>query len=149
TLSLQAHLHHHDLHSFPTRRSSDLKNVNIEHYEKLSEHVSQMERKAIEAERASVKYKQAEYLENQIGEKFKGIISGVTEWGMYVELEENKCEGMVRLRDITDDFYSLDEKNYLIIGQRKKKKYQLGDEVSILVKKVDLNKRQIDFKLLS
>lgn len=146
----------------PIRRYSDMmvhrllshylkggKNVNIEHYEKLSEHVSQMERKAIEAERASVKYKQAEYLENQIGEKFKGIISGVTEWGMYVELEENKCEGMVRLRDITDDFYSLDEKNYLIIGQRKKKKYQLGDEVSILVKKVDLNKRQIDFKLLS
>src|SRR5699024_12483653 len=91
TLSLQAHLHHHDLHSFPTRRSSDLKNVNIEHYEKLSEHVSQMERKAIEAERASVKYKQAEYLENQIGEKFKGIISGVTEWGMY-RSEEHTSE---------------------------------------------------------
>lgn len=146
----------------PIRRYSDMmvhrllahylnggKNVNTSHYEKMSEHVSQMERKAIEAERASIKYKQAEYLEDQIGGEFKGIISGVTEWGMYVELEENKCEGMVRLRDITDDFYSLDEKNYLIIGQRKKKKYQLGDEVKVRVKKVDLDKRQIDFKLLS
>jgi len=123
--------------------------VNAEHYEKMSEHSSQMEKKAAEAERASIKYKQAEFLEDQIGIEFKGIVSGVTEWGMYVEIEENKCEGMVRLRDITDDFYTLDEKNYTIIGQRKKKKYQLGDEVRIEVKKVDLEKRQIDFTLVS
>lgn len=125
------------------------KNINADEYEKLCVHASQMEKRAADAERASVKYKQAEYLENQIGEIFKGIVSGVTEWGMYVEIEENKCEGMVRLRDITDDFYALDEKNYMIIGQRKKKKYQLGDEVKIKVKKVDLTKRQIDFTLLS
>ncbi|MGV6945840.1 ribonuclease R [Sphingobacterium kyonggiense] len=125
------------------------KKVNSEHYEKMSEHSSQMEKKAAEAERASVKYKQAEYLQNQIGTEYIGIISGVTEWGMYVEIEENKCEGMVRLRDITDDFYTLDEKNYAIIGQRKKKVYQLGDEVQIKVKKVDLDKRQIDFTLIS
>ncbi len=125
------------------------KKVNTEHYEKMSEHSSQMEKKAAEAERASVKYKQAEYLQNQIGTEYTGIISGVTEWGMYVEIEENKCEGMVRLRDITDDFYTLDEKNYAIIGQRKKKVYQLGDEVQIKVKKVDLDKRQIDFTLIS
>ncbi len=125
------------------------KKVNTEHYEKMSEHSSQMEKKAAEAERASVKYKQAEYLQNQIGTEYIGIISGVTEWGMYVEIEENKCEGMVRLRDITDDFYTLDEKNYAIIGQRKKKVYQLGDEVQIKVKKVDLDKRQIDFTLIS
>ncbi|MGX1752976.1 ribonuclease R [Sphingobacterium sp. NPDC055346] len=125
------------------------KNVNAEHYEKMSEHSSQMEKKAAEAERASIKYKQAEFLQDQIGIEYTGIVSGVTEWGMYVEIEENKCEGMVRLRDITDDFYTLDEKNFAIIGQRKKKVYQLGDEVQIKVKKVDLEKRQIDFTLLS
>ena len=124
------------------------KSVNEEEYEKMSVHSSQMEKKAADAERASVKYKQAEYLENNIGEEFKGIISGLTEWGMYVEIIENKCEGMVRLRDLNDDFYVLDEKNYCIIGQRKKKKFQLGDEVTIKVKKVDLGKRQIDFLLI-
>lgn len=123
--------------------------VNEEAYEKLCLHASQMEKKAAEAERTSIKYKQAEYLQNQLGNSFSGIISGVTEWGMYVEIQENKCEGMVRLRDITDDFYSLDEKNYAIIGQRKKKKYQLGDEVEIKVKNVNLAKRQIDFTLIN
>ena len=123
--------------------------VNAEHYEKMAEHSSQMEKKAADAERASVKYKQAEYLQDQIGIEFTGIISGVTEWGIYVEIEENKCEGMVRLRDMSDDFYELDEKNYTIIGQTKKKTYQLGDEVQIKVKKVDLEKRQIDFTLIS
>ncbi len=124
------------------------KSVNEEEFEKMSLHSSQMEKKAADAERASVKYKQAEYLEDNIGEEFKGIISGLTEWGMYVEIIENKCEGMVRLRDLTDDFYVLDEKNYCIIGQRRKKKFQLGDEVTIRVKKVDLGKRQIDFSLV-
>jgi len=124
-------------------------NINTEHYEKMAEHSSQMEKKAAEAERASIKYKQAEFLLEQIGVEYTGIVSGVTEWGMYVEIESNKCEGMVRLRDITDDFYTLDEKNYAIIGQRKKKVYQLGDEVQIKVKKVDLEKRQIDFTLIS
>ena len=124
------------------------KSVNEEEYEKMSLHSSQMEKKAADAERASVKYKQAEYLEGNIGEEYKGIISGLTEWGMYVEIIENKCEGMVRLRDLTDDFYVLDEKNYCIIGQRKKKKFQLGDDVTIMVKKVDLGKRQIDFSLV-
>jgi ribonuclease R len=123
-------------------------NVSAEHYEKMCQHSSQMEKKAADAERASIKYKQAEYLEDNIGQMYKGIISGVTEWGMYVEIEENKCEGMIRLRDISDDFYTLDEKNYCIIGQKKKKKYQLGDEVKIKVKRVDLAKRQIDFSLV-
>src|ERR1700743_1051709 len=122
--------------------------VNADHYEKLCEHSSQMEKRAADAERASIKYKQAEYLTNQIGQIFSGVISGVTEWGMYVEIIENKCEGMIRLRDISDDFYTLDEKNYAIIGQRKKKVYQLGDEVQIRVKNVDLTKKQIDFSLV-
>jgi ribonuclease R len=124
------------------------KSVSEEEYEIASSHSSAMEKRAADAERASIKYKQAEYLEENIGNIYTGIISGVTEWGMYVELIENKCEGMIRLRDITDDFYVLDEKNYCIVGQRKNKKYQLGDEVQVKVKKVDLSKRQIDFSLL-
>jgi ribonuclease R len=124
------------------------KSANEEEFEIASSHSSAMEKRAADAERASIKFKQAEYLTENIGEIFTGIISGVTEWGMYVEIIENKCEGMVRLRDITDDFYVLDEKNYCIIGQRKKKKYQLGDEVRVKVKKVDLSKRQIDFTLI-
>lgn len=124
------------------------KSANEEEYEVASSHSSAMEKRAADAERASIKYKQAEYLEENVGNIFAGIISGVTEWGMYVELIENKCEGMIRLRDITDDFYVLDEKNYCIVGQRKQKKYQLGDEVMVKVKKVDLSKRQIDFSLI-
>jgi len=124
------------------------KSADAEFYEVACVHSSAMEKRAADAERASIKYKQAEYLEDNIGTEYKGIISGVTEWGMYVEIEENKCEGMIRLRDISDDFYVLDEKNYCIVGQRKKKKYQLGDEVMIRVKKVDLAKRQIDFTLI-
>ncbi|WP_345951878.1 ribonuclease R [Mucilaginibacter sp. PAMB04274] len=122
--------------------------VNAEHYEALSKHSSEMEKKAADAERSSVKYKQAEYLQDNIGSEYTGVISGVTEWGMYVQITENNCEGMVRLRDISDDFYTLDEKNYAIIGQRKKKVYQLGDEVRIKVKNVDLTKKQIDFSLV-
>ncbi len=124
------------------------KSVSEDEYEKFSMHSSQMEKKAADAERASVKYKQAEFLQNNVGMEYIGIISGLTEWGMYVEIIENKCEGMIRLRDLNDDFYVLDEKNYCIIGQRRKKKYQLGDEVKIIVKKVDLAKRQIDFSLV-
>lgn len=124
-------------------------NANQDHYEKLCEHSSQMEKKAADAERASVKYKQAEFLQDQIGTLYKGVITGVTEWGIYVEIQENKCEGMVRLRDLTDDFYALDEKNYAVRGQRKKKVYQLGDEVEIKIKKVDLSRRQIDFTMIS
>ncbi len=124
------------------------KSANEEEYEIAASHSSAMEKRAADAERASIKYKQAEYLEENVGNTFAGIISGVTEWGMYVELTENKCEGMIRLRDITDDFYVLDEKNYCIVGQRKQKKYQLGDEVMVKVKKVDLSKRQIDFALI-
>ena len=124
------------------------KSANEEEYETAASHSSAMEKRAADAERASIKYKQVEYLEENVGKLYMGIISGVTEWGMYVELLENKCEGMIRLKDIADDFYVLDEKNYCIVGQRKKKKYQLGDEVKVKVKKVDLSKRQIDFSLI-
>jgi ribonuclease R len=125
------------------------KSVDQEAYEKMCLHASQMEKRAADAERMFIKYKQAEYLQDNVGQEFTGIISGVTEWGIYVEIIENKCEGMVRLRDIDDDFYVLDPVNYCIIGQRKKRKYQLGDEVKIRVRKVDLSKKQIDFQLIT
>lgn len=116
--------------------------------EELCKHSSEMERLAAEAERASVKYKQVQYLQKEVGKIFEGIISGVTEWGIYVELVESKCEGLVRLRDMTDDFYVYDEDNYRIIGKRFKKIYQLGDTVWIKVKKADLLKKQLDFLLI-
>lgn len=122
--------------------------VNEDEYEELCAHSSDMEKRAAEAERASVKYKQVQYMMDKQGMKFDGIISGVTEWGLYVELEENKCEGMVRLRDIDDDFYVFDEDNFCIIGQMSDVKYQLGDKVRVKVKKVDLDRKQIDFLMV-
>ncbi len=119
-----------------------------EEYEEYCKHSSDMERKAMEAERASVKYKQAEYLMDRIGEEFDGLISGVSKWGIFVELTESKCEGMVSLRLMNDDFYYLDEENYRIIGQRWGKIYRLGDNIRIKVKKIDLQKKQMDFDLV-
>jgi ribonuclease R len=119
-----------------------------EEYEEYCKHSSDMERKAMEAERASVKYKQAEYLMDRIGEEFDGLISGVSKWGIFVELTESKCEGMVSLRLMNDDFYYLDEENYRIIGQRWGKIYRLGDKIRIKVKKIDLQKKQMDFDLV-
>jgi ribonuclease R len=111
-------------------------------------HSSIMERKAEEAERASVKYKQAEYLADKIGQEFNGLISGVSKWGIFVELEGNKCEGMVSLRNMQDDFYYLDEENYRVIGSRYGKEYQLGNPVRIKVKSIDLSKKQMDFEMV-
>lgn len=115
--------------------------------EKLCIHSSERERKAAEAERASTKYKQVEYMSERVGRIFSGVITGVTEWGMYVEMLENKCEGMVRLRDMHDDFYFFDEKNFCVIGKSRKRKYRLGDAVEVLVHKVDMQRRQIDLHL--
>lgn len=110
-------------------------------------HSSDMEKLAAEAERSSIKYKQVEFLQDKIGEVFSGVISGVTEWGMFVELTENKCEGMIRLRDMHDDYYSFDEQSYSIVGKRSRKRYQLGAEVMVKVKRADLVKKQLDFAL--
>ncbi|MBE9491378.1 MAG: ribonuclease R [Bacteroidetes bacterium] len=120
--------------------------VNQKKYEDICVQTSEMERKAIDAERASIKYKQSEYMLDKIGKKFYGLISGVSKWGIYVEIIENKCEGMVRLQDLDDDFYYLDEENYRVIGQRHGHQYKLGDKVRILVKKIDLSKKQMDFE---
>jgi ribonuclease R len=116
--------------------------------EEKCKHSSEMEKKAADAERASIKYKQAQYLEKQIGKIFDGLISGVTEWGIYVEIIENKCEGMIRLKDLDDDYYTYDEENYCVIGKRNKKKYQLGDKLAIKVRRVDIMKKQIDFQIV-
>lgn len=114
-------------------------------YEHLCQHCSDMERQATEAERASIKYKQAEYLLDKVGEEFFGLISGVSKWGLFVELEDTKCEGLVALRDMTDDYYVIDEENYIATGQSRGKIYRLGDRVKVKVKRIDMTKKTIDF----
>ncbi|MFO7829376.1 MAG: ribonuclease R [Bacteroidales bacterium] len=116
-------------------------------YEDMCKHTSGMEQRATEAERSSIKYKQVEFLKDKIGEEFDGIISGVTEWGLFVELNDSKCEGLVHIRELDDDYYFFDEDNYSIIGKRNKKEYQLGDAVTIQIMRADLEKKQLDFTL--
>lgn len=123
------------------------KSGNENEYEEKCKHSSQMEVQAADAERASVRYKQVEYIRDFIGEKFAGIISGVTEWGIYVEITEYKCEGMVRLSSLGDDFYEYDEFNQWIIGRKSKRIFQLGGQVEVIVKGADVLKRQIDLEL--
>jgi DNA-directed RNA polymerase subunit E'/Rpb7 len=106
-----------------------------------------MEIQASDAERTSVKYKQVQYLSGRVGESFEGVISGVTEWGLYVELTESKCEGLIRLRDLEGDYYELDEKNYCIRGMRNRKTFTLGDRVRVMLKRTNLEKKQIDFMM--
>ena len=117
-------------------------------YEAWCKHSSEMERRAVEAERASIKYKQVEFMMDNIGKIFDGIITGVTNWGIYVEIIENKCEGMIPMRELNDDFYELDEENYSIVGRRTDKTYQLGDQVKIEVTRANLLKKQLDFSLV-
>jgi len=118
-----------------------------EKYEKLCEHSSKMERRAMEAERASIKYKQVEFMSDKIGNIYEGVISGVTEWGIYVEIIENQCEGMIHIRDLEDDYYEYDEENYCLRGKRWKKEYVLGDRVKVRVVRANLLKEQLDFQL--
>jgi ribonuclease R len=121
--------------------------VSEDDYEEMCEHSSEMEQRAADAERASIKYKQVEFLKDKVGQEFDGVISGVTEWGFYVEIVENKCEGMVPMRDLDDDMYYFDEENYCIIGRRNKRKFQLGDPLRIVIARANLEKKQIDFAL--
>jgi ribonuclease R len=121
------------------------KDASAELYEDLCKHSSEREKLATEAERDSVKYMQVKFMEKHVGEDFMGVISGITEWGVYVELNESKCEGMIRISDFKDDYYLFDQKNYCIEGERKGKVYQLGDSLMIRVKGADLDKKQLDF----
>ena len=111
-------------------------------------HSSEMEKLAADAERSSIKYKQVQFLQNRIGEEFDGMISGVTEWGIFIELNENHCEGMIRIRDLKDDFYTFDEENYCLVGRRFKRKLRLGDQLRIEIKGANLVKKQLDFVLV-
>jgi ribonuclease R len=120
---------------------------NQKKYEKMCRHSSKMEVLAMEAERASVKYKQTEFMKDKIGQQFDGLVSGVTEWGIFVQIIENKCEGLIPIRGLAGDFYEYEEDNYCIRGRRTGKKYQLGDPVRIEVSRVNLARKQIDFAL--
>jgi ribonuclease R len=114
-------------------------------YEVKCVHSSDREKRAADAERASIKYKQVEFMSLMAGDKaYDGLISGVTEWGIYVEIIETKCEGMIRMADMDDDYYEFDEKNYCIVGRRNKKIFTLGDQVRVRVKKTDVDRRLID-----
>jgi ribonuclease R len=136
------------VHRLLERYLDNGRSVNAETYEEKCRHSSNMEQRAVNAERASIKYKQVEFMQDKVGQVFTGIISGVTDWGLYVELDENKCEGMVSIRELTGDFYFFDEKNYCISGMHTNKSYQLGGEVKVIVAKANLEKKQIDFKLV-
>lgn len=117
-----------------------------EKYEELCRHSSDMETRAANAERASIKYKQVEFMQDHVGEVYSGVISGITDWGIYVELD-NKIEGMIPIRELDDDFYILDEKNYALVGRHTHKKYQLGDDIKIKIWRTNLEKKQLDFRI--
>ena len=124
------------------------KSVNEEDFEEKCEHSSNMESLATNAERDSIKYMQIKYMQDHKDQEFLGVISGVTEWGIYVEIVDNKCEGMCRIREIKDDYYTFDEKQYALVGQISKALLQLGDEVYVKVKNADLVKKQLDFTFI-
>jgi ribonuclease R len=116
--------------------------------EEIAEHLSATERSAVEAERSSVKAKQIEYLENQIGGTFHAVISGVTHFGLFVKILDILAEGLIRVRDLEGDFYVYDEKNYALIGRRTKKRYRLGDKVWVKLVRVDQEKSELDFIII-
>lgn len=124
------------------------RSVNAEKLEEQCKHSSDMEQLAANAERASIKYKQVEYMNDHLGEEYDGVISGVTEWGLYVEINDNKCEGLVPVRDLADDFYDLDEKNYCLVGRRHNNRYRLGDNIRVRVARANLDKKQLDFAIV-
>ena len=107
-----------------------------------------MELVASNAERSSIKYKQVEFMKDKLGQVFDGVVSGVTEWGLYVELNDNKCEGLVPIRDLDDDYYEFDDKNYCLLGRRTKRIYRLGETITVKVAQANLERKQLDFALV-
>ncbi len=136
------------VHRLLDRYAEGGRSANKEKYEELCKHSSDMEQVAASAERASIKYKQVEFMSDKIGQVYDGVISGIQEWGIYVELTENKCEGMIPIRDLDDDYYTFDEKNYRLVGRRFHKTYQLGEELVVRIAKTNLEKKQLDFELI-
>ncbi|OPZ99062.1 MAG: Ribonuclease R [Bacteroidetes bacterium ADurb.Bin416] len=124
------------------------RSVSQDTYEEWCQHSSAMEQLAAQAERASIKYKMVEFMAERVGNTYEGVISGVTEWGLYVEINENKCEGMIPIRELDDDFYEFDEKSYCLKGRRQHKCYQLGQPVTIQVTRANLERKQLDFSLV-
>ena len=135
-------------HRLLQRYLDDGKSADEATYEEKCKHSSNMEYLATKAERNSIKYMQIRFMQDHQDQEFKGVISGVTDWGIYVEIIENKCEGMVRVRDIKDDHYEFDESQYALVGRNSKTMYQLGDEVIVKVKEANLEKKHLDFHLI-
>ncbi len=135
------------VHRLLTRYQQGGRSANAKHYEDLCEHCSDMEQVAQNAERESIKYKMVEYMGDKIGEVYDAHISGITSYGIYAEIDENHCEGMVPMRDLDDDYYDFDEKNFVLRGRRHHHKYQLGDAIRIKVARANLEKRQLDFTI--
>ncbi|MEW6653975.1 MAG: ribonuclease R [Bacteroidota bacterium] len=133
------------IHNFIAKGSE--KNLSIEELEEICNNASAKERNAISAERQSVKLKHLEYLKGRVGQVFHGVISGIMHFGIFIELSSTLAEGLIKLRDLEDDYYSLDEKNYCIVGRRTKKRYRLGDKVNVQLIRVDQEKREVDFVL--
>ncbi|WP_418530515.1 ribonuclease R [Paraprevotella clara] len=136
------------VHRLLTRYADGGRSASQDKYEELCEHCSAMEQLAASAERASIKYKQVEFMSDKLGQVFEGTVSGVTEFGLYVEINENKCEGMVPLRDLDDDYYEFDERNYSLWGRKYHHRYSLGDTVQVKVAKANLEKKQLDYALV-
>jgi ribonuclease R len=136
------------VHRLLERYLSGGRSISRPKYKELCEHCSKMEMLASNAERASVKYKQVEYMSSRLGQVYDGVISGVTEWGIYVELNENKCEGLVPIRDLEDDYYEFDEKNYCLTGRRHRQQFRLGDPIRVQVTQANMERKQLDFSLV-
>ena len=128
--------------------SQGSRSVNVAKYESLCEHCSAQEQVAANAERASIKYKQVEFMTEHIDEEFDAVISGVTEWGIYAEITENKCEGMIPLRTLQDDYYEYDDANYCLVGRRHHHKYTIGDPLRIRIVRANLDRKQLDFEIV-
>ena len=137
------------VHRLLTRYLAGGRSVSQMKYEEFCEHCSNREQVAEQAERASIKYKQVEYMADRLGQTYDAVISGVTEWGIYAEIIENKCEGMIPIRSLGGDYYEFDEKNYCLTGQRTRRRYRLGDHVQIRVARCNLEKKQMDYELVS
>lgn len=133
------------VHRLLTRYANGGRSANEKHYEELCEHCSEMELVAQNAERDSIKYKMIEFMADKVGETYDAHISGITSYGIYAEIDENHCEGMIPMRDLGDDYYDFDERNFCLVGRRHHHKYQLGDAIQIQVARADLEKKQLDF----
>ncbi|MDE5791527.1 MAG: ribonuclease R [Muribaculaceae bacterium] len=137
------------VHRLLARYAEGGRSVDPMKLEEECKHSSEMEQLAANAERSSIRYKQVEFMRDRLGEIYDGVISGVTEWGFYVELADNMCEGLVPIRDLADDYYDLDEQNYCLIGRKHGNKYTLGDQVKVQVARADLERKQLDFALIT